>query len=244
MNHIKEIIHLENKNYVQVKKEEDFFYGGSQMWFSDTDWFHKDYILHYNGCGTIATADFFLYLALKSNDYKTPLTEIALKNTDIIEYDNYYKYVKIIDSEYTNVKRILGVLGPTIASGIKRYFTKYKIDYSASWKMNLSDCKMYDSIEKMLRHDIPVILSIGPNTPNVWGKKGVSFYKVIGAQESNNINGHYVTVTGIIENQDNGDIFLCISSWGRKYYMNYNEYRRYIQNISGTYTSSMIFIVI
>jgi len=35
---------------------------------------------------------------------------------------------------------------------------------------------------------------------------------------------------------------LGISSWGKQYYINYNEYRDYIDTTGGTFTSSMLYI--
>jgi hypothetical protein len=122
----------------------------------------------------------------------------------------------------------------------------------------------------MLSLDIPVILSIGPNTPNLWGKKGITFYeyreieyredkdnstkKDINTGDAKpavkkpyyykvvrqNINGHYVMVTGMIKDDIAGRIMLRISSWGKQYYINYEEYRDYIDSSSGTFTSSIV----
>ena len=41
------------------------------------------------------------------------------------------------------------------------------------------------------------------------------------------VSAHYVMVTGMIER--NGEAFLEISSWGKKYYVNWNEYEDMIQ---------------
>jgi hypothetical protein len=120
---------------------------------------------------------------------------------------------------------------------------------------------MYEIMEEMLHKDIPVILSIGPNTPNLWGKKGVPFYerKEIDYQDDTDqsaevlkpyyykevkkaVNGHYVTVTGIIKDNVTGRIMLRISSWGKQYYINYEEYRDYIDTNSGTFTSSIVYV--
>jgi hypothetical protein len=118
---------------------------------------------------------------------------------------------------------------------------------------------MYDTIEEMLRQDIPVILSIGPNSPNLWGDKGIPFYELreIDYQDNENtsssnskpyyykvaqqkVNGHYVTVTGIIKDDVASRIMLRISSWGKQYYINYEEYRDYVDTVGSTWTSSII----
>ena len=155
---------------------------------------------------------------------------------------------------------MIAVLGPHLASAVNSYSKNHDLGYRASWKWSLSYYDMYAIIEEMLHHDIPVILSIGPNTPNLWGKKGVTFYQqyeAVGDDTSvkpsvpphylykevmKNVNGHYVTVTGIIRDNSAGTVMLRISSWGKQYYINYEQYRDYIENTGGTYTSSVVYI--
>lgn len=264
---------LSNPNYVPVIKDSDTYYGGSQMWFATKRWASKDYILHNYGCGTIATADLFLYLALQNNALKSPETEIALRGGNQVIYDNYDPYVRTIDDQYTKTQRVIAVLGTKIASAINAYSRSYGFGYQASWKLKLTYYDMLEMIEEMLSQDIPVILSIGPNTPNLWGKKGVPFYefKEIDYKEeeekssvdssvsetakpsivkkpyyykvvNSDVNGHYVTVTGVIKDDVAGRIMLRISSWGKQYYINYEEYRDYIENTSGTFTSSIVYV--
>ncbi|MDF2941606.1 MAG: hypothetical protein K0S01_464 [Herbinix sp.] len=255
------IIELSNPDYVPVVKDADTFYGGSQMWFPEKHWYSKDYILHNYGCGTIATADMFLYLALQNKDLKTPITELALQGEPKVNYSNYDPYVRTIHDNYTKTRHIIAVLGPAIASAINSYSSSYGLHYHASWKWSLTYYDMYELIEEMLHKDIPVILSIGPNTPKLWGKKGIPFYerREIDYQENadqnpevgkpyyykmvkQNVNGHYVTVTGLIKDVVTERIMLRISSWGKQYYINYEEYRDYIENNSGTFTSSIVYV--
>jgi len=255
------IVELSRPDYVPVTKASTTYYGGSQMWFSKNHWYSKDYILHHYGCGVIATADMLLYLALQKEALQTPATDIILKGHSEMEYTDYLSFVHHINKQYTKVRRIIAVLGPTVASAINAYADKYGLRYQASWKWKLTYYDMYELIEEMLRKDIPVILSIGPNTPILWGKKGIPFYerceidyqedteKPSGAPKpyyykpvQQNINGHYVTVTGLIKDEVAERIMLRISSWGKKYYINYEEYRDYIENTSGTFTSSMVHV--
>jgi len=255
------IIELSNPNYVPVIKDTDTFYGGSQMWFPTNHRYSKDYILHSYGCGTIATADMFLYLALQNVTLQSPETEIALRGATEVSYDNYDPYVRIINDNYTKTRRIIAVLGPTIASAINKYSSSYNFGYQAIWKWSLTYYDMYDIIEEMLQQDIPVILSIGPNTPNLWGKKGISFYERREIEYLENtelgseilkpyyykavkqvINGHYVTVTALIKDDVTSRIMLRISSWGKQYYVNYEEYREYVETTSGTFTSSVVYV--
>lgn len=252
---------LSNPDYVPVIKDTGISYGGNQMWFPSSNWYSKDYIIHNYGCGTIAIADMFLYLALQSNEMQTPETFIALRDLGKIEYDNYDSYVRIIHNEYTKTRRFLAVLGPKAANAINSYSDIYDLGLDAKWKWKLTYYDMYDMIEEMLDKDLPVILSIGPNTPNLLGKKGIPFYELREIEyqdlkeegkENNkpyyyktahqNVNGHYVTVTAIVKDDVAGRIMLRISSWGKQYYINYEEYRDYVENLSGTFTSSIVYV--
>jgi hypothetical protein len=201
----------------------------------------------------------FLYLALQSNAMQSPETTSALQGGLQVKYDNYDAYVRIINDHYTKTQRFIAVLGPKVASAINSYSDDYGLGLQAAWKWKLTYYDMYDMIEEMLRQDIPVILAIGPNSPNLWGKKGIPFYelKEIDYQESDDpavgnskpyyykvvhpaINGHYVTVTGIIKDDVAGRIMLRISSWGKQYYINYEEYRDYAETAGSTLTSSIV----
>jgi hypothetical protein len=264
-------IELSSPNYVPVIKDSNTYYGGSQIWFPADRWFSKDYILHNYGCGTIATADLFLYLALQNKNRNTPETEIALRGSNQIIYDNYDSYVRTIHDQYTKTQPIIAVLGTKIASAFNAYSRAYGFDLQAAWKLKLTYYDMLDIMEEMLSQDIPVILSIGPNTPNLWGKKGIFFYEYreieyVEMDEKpcedgtsseatkpaekkkpyyyrvvkQDVNSHYVIVTGIIKDDIAGRIMLRISSWGKQYYINYEEYRDYIDCSGGTFTSSIV----
>lgn len=253
------MIELSDPDYVPVIKDSATFYGGSQMWFPENRWYSKDYVLHNYGCGTIATADMFLYLSLHNEALQSSETQLVLQGTNQVKYENYYPYVRKINDQFIKTRRIIAVLGPKIASAINSYSKAYGLGYEAFWKWKLTYYDMYDIMEEMLEQDIPVILSIGPNTPKLWGKKGIPFYerKEIEYQESEEppskgnkpyyykvikpvVNGHYVTVTGIIKDDVANRIMLRISSWGKQYYINYEEYRDYVENVSGTFTSSIV----
>lgn len=290
---------LLNPMYLPVIKDSSIYYGGSQMWFPTDRKYSRDYVLHNYGCGTIATADLFLYLALQNKAMKTPVTEIALHQGNPIKYENYQTYIRLINNRYTKTKPIIAVLGIKIASVINDYSDTYGLGYQASWQWKLTYYDMLDMMEEMLSKDIPVILSIGPNTPKLWGKKGISFYTIRVIEylkensklsdhtelsdtkhptdtipnppelsdvkqptdtapnpptegpikkkkpyyykvEASDVNGHYVTVTGIIKDEIANRIMLRISSWGKLYYINYEEYRDYIESYGGTFTSSIV----
>lgn len=205
-----------------------------------------------------------------SSLYKTPITDGIIKETDYIYYTDYMTYVRQINRYYTKTKPLIAVLGPKIAFVFNSYAKKYRFNLRAKWELTLSYYEMLEQIEEMLYYDIPVILSIGPNTPNLWGKKGITLYHRDALNNTpndtlndppnvslinptlykfnpvrSNINSHYITVTGIYrmtKSDSKESTMLRISSWGKLYYINYNEYREYIDTFGGTFTSSMLYI--
>lgn len=233
------------------------------MWFPKDRWISKNHVIHNYGCGTIATADLFLYLALRNDAYRNSITDAVLQGLDSADYMDYIAYVKTIDRYYTNTRRWIAVIGPKIAAAFNSYCKAYHMNFRATWRLSLSFYDMLDAIEEMLSLDLPVILSIGPNTPKLWGNTGIKFYQqytaLVSAKNSVNpevetktvfryreimkdINRHYVTVTGLWKDPEATSMMLSISSWGKKYYINYEEYREYINEYGGTFTSSILHI--
>ena len=110
----------------------------------------------------------------------------------------------------------------------------------------MDDQQMLRVMRKMLKEDIPVILAVGPNTPLVFRGKGIPFYTWKEKKEfilSNNssVHSHFVVVTGILGFKHKR-IMLQISSWGQEYYIDYEEYRKYIQEEGDTLTSSLLYL--
>lgn len=260
-------LELINSSYVPITKGSTVYYGGNQMWFTKNRKLSNDYLIHHYGCGTIATSDLFLYMGNKGKAYSTTITDGILNKADNVSYTDYMSYVRKINTYYTKTKPVIAVLGPRIAYAFNSYAKKYQIKLKAKWALSLSYYEMLEYIEEMLFYDIPVIISIGPNTPKLWGKKGISFFlrEVLNEIDDNtkkdyslinpilykfnsvrnNINSHYVTVTGIyrmIKSNSKEIIMLRISSWGKLYYVDYNQYREYIDTIGGTFTSSLLYI--
>ena len=81
----------------------------------------------------------------------------------------------------------------------------------------------------MMESDIPAILCI----PRVHGRKAktdvLPFYNSRG-DRVNGANGHFVVVTAITQDEDTKTLFFEISSWGVKYYIDYNEYLAFLKH--------------
>ncbi|SHK36461.1 hypothetical protein SAMN02745248_02384 [Hathewaya proteolytica DSM 3090] len=231
---------IENKDFLPIVDEKQcLHYGGNQGWFSEEKWLSQEYVLNNAGCGTIAVSNLLLYCERKKEN-----------NNSEIEKEYYMDYVKEIDMLYTQTKR-WGTLGNELSKVINVYLKD--MNYQASWEYFLNDGEMLYKIMEMLKKDIPVIFSVGPNTPNIFGKYKINLYKqnkeygsddLYEYNHNYNTNSHYMTITGVIVDNlaSKHNVMLCVSSWGEKYYVDYWEYRDYILNHGDRVTSSMIYI--
>lgn len=189
-------------------------FGGNQAWFSTA--FMKKV-----GCGVISAANLLIHLQKKEQ----------------MSEQEYIEFAKQIWLRYLPVIPGFGINGLTLMAGLNRYFGKHNLPYKAFW--GISGRKMLSRIDQMLEQDLPVILSVGPNFPNVFGKKMLNFYSKRNDgrfQQAAKTRAHYVTVTG------RDGIYLQISSWGKAYYIDIREYREYVRSCSSPLVSNIIYI--
>lgn len=239
-------IELQNPEYVRINYKGSISYGGNQNWFSEEKWMSRDYRISKWGCGLIALSDLFLYLARANRMYQTDAVSLARVFRPVLEWEDYQKYIYYIHTRFAQVTPEIGVNGVALAFAVRKYCIKYKIPLTIAWKGFLDGQQMLRAIRKMLKENLPVIISIGPNTPIVFRGKGITFYTMTEKEEfipsgSQNVHGHYVVVTGII-GLKHKRIMLRISSWGKEYYMDYQEYRDYVEQEGDTLTSSLLYL--
>lgn len=201
-------------SFLKIENKGGVFYGGNQAWFPDK--FLKD-----SGCGVISAANLLLYLQKQSRMAET----------------EYMDFATMLWKKYFPVIPGFGMNGLTLMFGLNRYFRKNGLALKAFW--GISGKKLLSRIDKMLDEDLPVILSVGPNFPNIWGKRKLNFYtkgkdgSYVFAVKT---KAHYVTVTG------RDGIYLQISSWGKAYYIDIREYREYVRHYSSSLVSNIICI--
>lgn len=239
--HVKEgtRIGMKEDGYVAiVGADGTVYYGGDQGWFAE-----ENFRLKEHGCGVIATVNLMLYMSGRTNltqdEYMQEVREFLEDDWSARkELDNEEGYYSISMLLYTN-----------------QYFDSHEMGYTTMWKLTQDD--MLDKMQEMLSNNLPVILDIGDGEQfggeienriekgkakkeddeeenEVVIKRGIPFYKYQNGQYVfvQNCQEHYVTVTGIRE-YDGTDgehqIMLEISTWGKKYYMDYDEYKAFIE---------------
>lgn len=187
---------------VDLKTAENSF-GGNQGWLADET-------LRSFGCGLVSCADIILSAAGESRS-----------RTD------YEQFCSQLSRSHLKVRKFIGLNGLSMARGLNRIFKEKSLPYKAGWGCRSK--KILPEIKRMLGMKIPVCLSVGPS---LFVKDGVNFYPEaeISQPVREKINDHYVTVTAVCENDD-GQVFLEISSWGKRFFISFSEYMAYKKRI-------------
>ena len=247
------------KNYINVEGS----FGGNQEWMKEALGTWKGRAIGGYGCGLIGASDLLIHLlgnGITSHcvSSKNP-DDLSEKKEEIndsgVGRDDYLSFIRYMEKRYFHIYPKLGLSGILLALGLNLYFffnRRYIKEtagcrYTARWAVWPS--KMLDRIKEMLSNDIPVIISIGPG---FFRKNKLKFYKkTVNAsgeetyKQVTETKDHYVTITGVIEakKQDDKDITLLeISSWGKKYYVNYAEYQNFVRHNDNYYFSNILYI--
>ncbi|MGN0366939.1 MAG: hypothetical protein ACI4E5_13530 [Suilimivivens sp.] len=212
------------KPYIQVRRTDSdcITYGGDQGFFGGAPVGSEDERKKNMGCGIIALADLFLYLANKSEEYRTEKNRNYVNR--ILTQEEYKKYYNVIYQFLGGIK--VGAKGGLSCIRLQRSFNRmaHRNHWELRAKWGLRSKGLYDRIEEMLGKDIPVILCI----PMMLRKKdkphGIVFYRKKNGEYSKAciVSAHYVVITGVIVEGESK--YLRISSWGEEYYVNWNEY--------------------
>ncbi len=193
-------------------------FGGNQMWFSKKPWIN----IYGQGCGIIAAVDTYLYLTnrftISSREYKKL----------VYEFVNHQ-----FMSRFNMKERIKGRVSIGITPGqIKRYL-KWKcrpdIRIKAKWNGLNGHDEMLNRMKDTLSNDIPVIWALYRKGKNV----GLYVYDHSHGQYKREtyVNSHYVNAIGIIENRNDNQghrIMIEIASWGKRFFIDYDEYLEYV----------------
>ena len=225
-------------NYVDGSGKNVTSYGGDQSWFRDGP-FHGNAI-DLNGCGIIAAVNQYLYLTgqtqISQADYKK-MVHGFLKAKDQLTPAR----------EKISLGRIAAIYGPTGA--LPTQMTDYVDNMCAdkgmkvfsNWDYFQDYEHDYESIKKQLNNGVPVIWAMHDFEnafKNDTSKLGVSFYSYDSSNGTYTKSGaeassHYVVITAIYEEKDTAGTsrrMLEISSWGKKYYVDYDQYIDFVSD--------------
>lgn len=206
-----------NHPYVSIARN-GFSHGGNQSWADNKT-------LRKYGCGLVAGTDLMLYLHQTRPDCRSHLFDDVPEKGGLSE-ELYLELLRTVNGKYLPVIPFFGMNGFMLAGGLNRYFRHSRIDLRAGWRM--FSFGLWETMNRMLEEDIPVIFSIGANFPMVWRGQKLKLYVRRGDSYISTaaVNAHYVTVTGL------DDRWLEVSTWGKKYYINREEFTRYVRKYS------------
>lgn len=202
-------------DFIEINTENGNLYGGNQNRF-------KSKRLKGYACGPVAVSNILAYDKYSKN---------GIKSIDEDAYNDIFKRI----SYYIPVIPRFGVNGIFMTIGLNLFFIFHKEKRFAVWGLFFAG--IYGKIKRALDKDEPVVLAIGPNFPNLFGKKTVGIYtkSVEGYHLTWQSRAHYVTVTGIDSE------WIRISTWGREAFINRNEYSEYVKKHSlGLFSNVMI----
>lgn len=231
------------RQYIQVKRKKTNIaaYGGDQGFFRDADGREEDERKRRMGCGIVAFCDLLLYLAGSSPVYQIRENKRYL-NRELSEgeYKDWFNFIYEFLGGLPK-KRNKGLSGFRLSRKFNQMAAAENWDLKAVW--GWSGRKIFNRMTQMLQRDIPVILCVPMMLFKKDRDKGITFYKREGEvfRKACIVSEHYVMVTEIFEEREN--IFLGISSWGEKYYVNWNEYNELIHaHFLGTILGNILYI--
>lgn len=210
--------------YPRVQNGDALSYGGNQMLAAGKN-------MQQCGCGVVAAMDLLLYLKRYHS------SETAKTAPPPLPLADYNERLERLNRRYFPLIPHFGINGLFLVAGINRLLKEEGLPYQARWVV--SQGRLWERAESMLRRDLPVVLAIGPNFPAVWQKNRLDFYRRAADGSYHKVTAtaaHYVTITGI------DDVWLRISSWGVAYYINRSEYDSYVRRHSTYLFSNIVYL--
>lgn len=188
--------------------------------------------------------DFYNYLDTLGFEttYTTTTGQSEIYHYLSYEYDsgafNYFDYMTLIGLMSNDFKvhtdfitGVWPILSPySFQSKFNSIFEQCNMDLHASWKMILSPNECEDTIKSMITNDVPVVFSFNSTLGDLSELALYESDDLHSYDEYTTITGHYMTVTGIIEYTPEAasitghSKLLQVSSWGKKYYIDFETY--------------------
>lgn len=235
-----------NQEFLAVLDGMREVFGGRQEWYDET---YRPK-LHKYGCGVVAAVNTYLYLA--------GITKVTKEGyMSLVE-----EFIQMCPLSRFCLNTGLGVLPWQMSSYIKRKCRAAGIRVNPDWLGRAGVDSLYEKMKAALSEDTPVIWAFFNLKPS----HKIQFYKYINGEyrdtyidehdmerRYDDVNSHYVTVTAVYEREVDGHLqrWVEISSWGSRYYVNYEEFQSFVRNAGGRlnpvnlingYCSNILFI--
>ena len=236
-------------DYVHIRCGQQYSHGGSQLWFPKNE-SARDLSIHTGGCGLIAACDFMLWYenhaasGSEKSRFYGPVAKLRKSNPepDQAAYMDcirqLYKYFPVLPK--------LGSSAFFLPLFLNLYLLRNRAHMRFSFLFNNTADKRMRIIRGSLQDGYPLIMMIGARVLPFSKMKGVTFYTENEGRLKpavTDVRRHYVTVTGIRYPEDiDVPIYLEISSWGRKYYVNYEELCTYMTRRSMPWLTGFFYV--
>ena len=251
---ITQVASLTRSEYINIMDENgNVWYGGKQSWFGNDKikslgcglisscdiliylglTHYNKYLfvprITYNTDGTIRYNTYYDFVQYYYDNYLFILNSGDTKGTIVASALEQYMSDYGIDAnvDWANLDNPWSYAEEGIAYIIPYLNQKYDINIGyldADYNIELrSPISILNSIKEMLDEDIPCMLAIGP-----YCSDEVLLFDnpvdIISNKSSNSTKDHYVTVTAYYYDDIANDYYLEVSSWGKKYYISYNDF--------------------
>ena len=219
-----------DKEFITVSDGWNEFFGGRQEWFPEE--YRPD--IHKYGCGIVAAVNVYLYLAgitrISKIGYMTLVSE----------------FLQRFPSSGILLNTGLGVFPWQMSAFIRKKCEAASIKVYPDWKGRGGVNNLYFKMKEALENNTPVIWAFYNMNPS----HKLQFYRYVNGEfkdtfmdsqsmehRYDGVNSHYVTVTAVYEtkHEESLERWVEISSWGSKYYVNYDEYENFVRNHGGIF---------
>ncbi|GEM_PF-2121307 len=235
------------RNYVRVHTDDRTSYGGNQGWFSKTE-DKRAKLLAKGGCGLVACADLILYHAAreKLNWEDLPASFLA-DDAHRVDREEYKQFLRRLNRISYPILPFFGSFNWQVPICLNLFFRRHHADVRIRMLLRNDRKTRKAVISESLENGYPCILLIGPHFPGFRKKPGVTFYTMPAEGQMvptcSDVLAHFVTVTGLYFPDDaSAPMYLEISSWGNKYYIDSEELDRYIRKYSNPLFSSLFYV--
>ncbi len=191
------------------KKDEKGYergFGGAQGWL-------KPEITEYS-CGVIAAVNAYLYLTGQTTITESEYVDLCDQFCDEHPIDKF-----LIE------KADFGAIPSSMGDYIEDRCKEHGLSIKTSWNW-YKGIDRYDTMKNMLANNIPVVWGLYS------GRKKLTLYRYnagnyIKEENDDEVSSHYVVATAIYEQEQADGSYrrmVEVSSYGQRYYINYDEY--------------------
>ena len=178
--------------------------GGAQGWL--------DPKISEDSCGVVAAVNIYLYITGQTTISKSAYVDLCEQ----------------FCNEHPVNTALIGVLGAvpsTMGDYIEDRCEEHGLSVKTSWNWYKS-VDQYDTMKKMLADNIPVVwgLNSARKELTLYSYKDGNYVKL---KEDDEASSHYVVATAIYEQEQADGSYrrmVEVSSWGEKFYIDYDEY--------------------